>query len=220
MDALDQGVAGDAPIAGSARPRSRRRHRSGRGRPAHRAPAARDAARSARTHRSCAFSAAPGWLSNSPARCCRASRSRIPFTTPGSWPLKNARATFTYSSITTRAGNVAARDDLERAGAQDRAQDGFEPLEGPAGRQKRSQQRIDLGPARVGAVDEIAEELAVGLRRRPPPASRRWRRNSAMTGSGEPESGRSGTAPAPPPAAQRCGGCACARPDGQACQSS
>src|SRR3954469_10918521 len=59
--------------------------------------------------------------------------------------------------------DVGPRDQLISAGAKDRAHRPVEPLEAPALREPRADQRVDLLPARVGAADDVVEEVALGI---------------------------------------------------------
>ena len=59
--------------------------------------------------------------------------------------------------------HVGAGDQLIGAGAKDRAHRPVEPLERPAFGQALGDQRVDLGAPRVGAGDDIVEEVALGV---------------------------------------------------------
>ena len=65
--------------------------------------------------------------------------------------------------MTEPTGTSAPRDQLVGAGAQDRAHRPVEPFEGPAFGEAAGDQAVDLLAARVGAGDDVVEEVAFGL---------------------------------------------------------
>ncbi len=92
-----------------------------------------------------------------------AMRSRTPLTKPDSFAASNASETSTYEEMAARAG-VAARARRARRIARIT---GIDALERPAARQRRLDQRVDLGLARPRPFDDVGEERRLRLQASP-----------------------------------------------------